>query len=132
MTKEDRYILVIPARAGLAGSAAKWLVLAGLAGLLVLLSWKWVDRNLLHWGVEDVRTTYLNEAELLKRLQAFEVVSVKHTYNTASEIDVDKRFSAGPARVSLPGWIAGQELRISGEVTIAAGVDLGGVGPADI
>jgi hypothetical protein len=99
---------------------------------MAMLLWNWVDRNLLHWGLEDTRTSYVNQAELLKTLQAFEVVSIKQDYRAAAKIDVDKSLRAGPASVGLPGWLAGQELKISGEVTVAAGIDLSGLTNEDI
>ena len=105
------------------------LLLLGLSGLM---TWRWVDRNLLHWGIEDGKTTQVNSAELLERVRAFELTTVKHTYGGDAHVDAAKIFSAGPARLSLPSWMAGQKLEVSGKVTIAAGVDLARVRPEDM
>jgi hypothetical protein len=105
------------------------LLLLGLSGLI---TWRWVDRNLLHWGVEDGKTTQVNSAELLERVQAFELATVKHTYSGNAHIDAEKVLSAGPARLSLPSWMAGQKLDVTGEVVITAGVDLAKVRPEDM
>jgi hypothetical protein len=133
LSTDTRY-LIVKAQPGssLVLSAAKWLLLTSLICFLGFLAWKWVDRNLLHWGIEETRTNYVNEVELLNRLQAFELVSMKHTYQATAEIDTDKALRAGPAKVSLPGWLAGQDARISSEVAVAAGVDLSGLRPDDI
>jgi hypothetical protein len=95
-------------------------------------TWQWLDRSLLHWGIEDDKVTVVDEAELVERLRAFEVVTVKHVYDSSTAIDAGKRFAAGPARVSLPGWVAGQDLEAKGRVEVAAGVDLGRLSAADI
>jgi len=105
------------------------LMLLGLSGLM---TWRWVDRNLLHWGIEDGKTTEVNAAELLERVRAFELTTVKHTYGGNAEVDAAKVLSAGPARLSLPSWMAGQELKVTGNVTIAAGVDLARVRPEEM
>ena len=59
-------------------------------------------------------------------------MTVKHTYDASTSIDAAKVFSAGPARLSLPGWVAGQEMKATGQVEVAAGVDLSGLTAADI
>jgi len=74
----------------------------------------------------------VDEAELLERVQAFELVTVKDTYSSQSHTEFKKRLNAGFTKVSLPGWVAGQELDVSAEVTVAAGVDLSQVRPEDI
>jgi hypothetical protein len=65
-------------------------------------------------------------------LRVFQVVTVKDKYQANAQIDVDKVFAAGPARVNLPGWVAGQKLNVSGDVVVAAGVDLSALGRDDI
>jgi hypothetical protein len=113
-------------------TALKWSGVLGAATFVAVLTWNWLDDNLLHWGIEDDRTSYVNDAELLRTLQAFEVVSIKHDYRASAEIEVDKSLRAGPARVGLPGWLAGQELKVTGDVTVAAGTDLAALTQDDI
>jgi hypothetical protein len=57
---------------------------------------------------------------------------VKHTYAGQAHLDADGVLNAGPKRVPLPGWMAGQELDVSGMVTVTAGVDLARVRPEDM
>lgn len=103
-----------------------------LLGLSGLVAFRWIDGNLLHWGVEDAGEARVNHAELLARVRAFELATVKHTYASEAHIDVNKAFAAGPARISLPGWLAGQKLDVKGNVIVTAGVDLAGVRPEDM
>jgi hypothetical protein len=122
-------------RTSAAGRAGAWFfALAGLIllGLSALIAWRWVDRNLLHWGVEDGKTTEVNSAELLERVRAFELTTVKHTYDGNARVEMSKVFRAGPASVSLPAFIAGQKLDVTADVTVAAGVDLSRVRPEDM
>ena len=100
--------------------------------LSTFATWKWLDHNVLHWGVEDSRVTRVDRTELIEKLRAFEVVTVKHSYNTKAGTEVEKELRAGPIQVSLPGWLAGQQLDVRGEVTVAAGIDLSGLTPDDI
>ena len=133
MAKDVRYVVLNgQSVASPVASTLKWLILAALVCILSLLAWRWVDRNLLHWGIEDSKISYVNEAELLKNLKGFEVVTTKHTYGVSADIDVDKALRAGPTRVGLPGWLAGQDLKVSGEVAVAAGVDLSGLTAEDM
>jgi hypothetical protein len=140
MSSDIQYVMVTPVQAaalkerrglgirlGLLGTIAALLLLAYGAFQL----WGWLDRNLLHWGIETTSVTTVNEGELLERIRAFEVVSVKRTYLASSQVDVDKALGAGPLRVGLPGWIAGQELEVKGQVVVSAGVDLSGVSAED-
>lgn len=117
------------ARAGVWFFALASLVLLALSGLI---AWRWVDANLLHWGVADGKTTQVNSAELLQRVRAFELATVKHTYQGNAEVDAAKVLNAGPARVSLPSFIAGQKMSVKGKVTVTAGVDLARVRPEDM
>lgn len=112
-----------------------WSFALGSVMLLVLASlvtWRWVDSNLLHWGVDDGQTETVNNAELLERIRAFELATVKQTHATQSRIEAEKVLNAGPMRVSLPGWAAGQKLDIRGRAIVTAGVDLSRVGTDDM
>jgi hypothetical protein len=91
------------------------------------LTWRWLDDNLLHWGIEDEKVTRVNSTELIARLKAFEVITTKHSYSVRAGIDIDKSLAAGPVRVSLPGWVAGQEMNARADALVAAGVDLSGL-----
>ena len=138
MSDEPRYVLLQPAReerreghsplVRLLASAT----LVFLLGFSGLITWNWVERNLLHWGIDDGKTAQVNSADLLQRLQVFQVVSVRDTYAANARIDVEKVFRAGPAKTSLPSWLAGQDMKISGKVLVSAGVDLGALVPSDI
>jgi len=114
--------------------AAIFFFVAGLifVALTSFLAWRWVDGNLLHWGVKDGTTQEVNTAELLQRVQAFELATVKHTYAGKAHVESEKVLSAGPKRVTLPGFIAGQQLDATGKVVITAGVDLSRVRPEDM
>jgi hypothetical protein len=75
MPELTQYIPTTPPRAqpekgrasGVSRAGALFFALAGLLllGLSGLMAWRWVDRNLLHWGVDDGKTTQVNSAELL-------------------------------------------------------------------
>lgn len=103
-----------------------------LLGLSGLIAWRWVDGNILHWGIKDGTTTEVNSAELLERVRAFELATTKHTYAGNAHVDAAKVLSAGPARLSLPSFLAGQKLDVKGNVTITAGVDLATIRPEDM
>lgn len=105
------------------------LLLLGVAGVL---TWRWVDQNLLQWGVADGPTETVNEAELLRRVQALELATIKHTYAGQTQIDAAKELNLGPKSIGLPGFIAGQELKAKGQTTITAGIDLSRVKPEDM
>jgi len=137
MSDDERYVVLENARVstGRGPSALKLLLSAALIfflGFSGLLTWRWVDRNFFHWGIQDGRTTHVNEAELLRRLQVFQVVSVKDTYQANARVDVSKTLAAGPARIGLPSWVAGENMSVGARVMVAAGVDPGGLGPGDI
>jgi len=125
----------VPPAGGGAGRIGVWffaaasLILFSLSGLV---AWRWLDANLLHWGVADSRTTEVNHAELLERVRAFELGTIKHTYSGNAHVDAAKALNAGPARVSLPGWIAGQSLDVKGKTIVTAGVDLSKIAPEDM
>jgi hypothetical protein len=103
-----------------------------LVGLSAVVAWRWVDRNLLHWGIDEGQTTEVNSAELLRRVRAFELATVKHTYQGNAEVDARNVLNAGPASVSLPPWLAGQQLKVKGNAVVTAGVDLSKVRPEDM
>lgn len=116
-------------RAGVWFFALAALVLFGLSSVI---AWRWLDANVLHWGVGEGTTTEVNQAELLERVRAFELGTVKHTYRGNAHIEAGKVLNAGPARVSLPGWVAGQSLDVKGNAIVTAGVDLAKVRPEDM
>lgn len=121
-----------PRRTGRAGVAIVTLASVLLLGVSGLVAWQWLNQNLLHWGVEDGRTTTVHQAELIERIRAFELATVKHTYAGQARVDDSKRLAAGPVRLGLPNWVAGQQLDVTGEVRVTAGVDLSAVSPDDI
>jgi hypothetical protein len=120
------------------GGSLGRVLLCGFLGVLLLLgvagwfTWRWVDQNLLHWGLADGPTQTINESELLRRVQAFELTTVKQTYASHSEIDVSQKLNLGPKSVGLPSFLAGQRLKAKGQATITAGVDLSRVKPEDM
>jgi hypothetical protein len=103
-----------------------------LGGLGGILAWRWVDNTLLRWDVESRPVEVTNHAELLRQVQALELATVKRTYAGRAHVDSASVLRAGPKRLSLPGWLAGQELDVSGTVRVTAGVDLSRVRPQDI
>jgi hypothetical protein len=112
-----------------------WLValaLVAVFGVGATAAWRWIDSNVLQWGVQDGRTVAVNQAELVRQVQAFELATVKNTYAGRAHVDADKVLRAGPKRLTLPGWVAGQELDVQARVTVTAGVDLSGVRPEDM
>lgn len=115
---------------------AGWLVASTLALILIglggMMAWRWADTNLLRWGVQDAETTAIDSARLIERVRAFQLATVKHTYAGSATIDADKTLAAGPVRLGLPGWVAGQELSVTGDATVTAGVDLARVSPDDM
>ncbi|MGE0539376.1 MAG: DUF4230 domain-containing protein [Dehalococcoidia bacterium] len=142
MPEFTQYIPITPPRPqpekdrtpGVGRAGAWFFALAGLLllGLSGLVTWRWVDRNLLHWGVDDGKTTQVNSAELLERVRAFELATVKHTYDANAQVDASKVFNAGPLRAPLPSWMAGQSLDVTADVAVAAGVDLAKVRSEDM
>lgn len=113
-----------------------WWVAATLALMLFsvggVMTWRWVDSNLLRWGIEDGATTATDSARLIERVRAFELGTVKLTYAGKARIEAEKRVAAGPVRFGLPGWVAGQALDVTGDATVTAGIDLAGVAPEDM
>ncbi len=111
-----------------------------IAGVVVLLfavlggfvAWRWVDGNLLGIGLEDAGATTVDEAQLVERVRAFELVTTRDTYDTRSNTDFHKRLNLGVKTFGLPGFLAGEELDVKAQVEVAAGVDLAGITPEDI
>ena len=139
MSQQGQYFVLMPAGArgggSLIGSAIKLTLFLGLLLFLALsayVTWQWFDRNFLHWGIEDSKVTRIETTELVEKLRAFELVTVKYRYEANAGTDVDKSLRAGPASVSLPGWVAGQTMDVQGEVLVSAGVDLSTLTPEDI
>jgi hypothetical protein len=110
------------------GKVAAWAFLLSiivLFGVSAFMAWRWLDQNALQWGVEEAReTTTIDRAELVRRVRAFELTTVKHTYNAETSIAAAKVLNAGPVHVTVPGLISGQEMRVRANVTVGAGVDL--------
>ncbi|MGI8552936.1 MAG: DUF4230 domain-containing protein [Dehalococcoidia bacterium] len=95
-------------------------------------TWHWVDHNVLSTGLTAGRTQTLNQAELLDRVRAFQLVTVKQTYAGQTHRNVAEVLNAGSRHIPLPGLLAGQQLSAKGRVTVTAGVDLAKVGPDDM
>lgn len=135
-----QYILMNPSQIRRGASFSVWS--AAKAGVFVsvlafmlfsgYLMWRWADANLFHWGIDTTSVTETNTTELVARLQAFEVVTIKHQYDASAKIDVNKGVSAGPLRSNVPGWLAGQEMKVDGQVLVAAGIDLSALRPEDV
>jgi hypothetical protein len=115
--------------------AAGWLTLLATAAFIAFggyLTWRRADDHIFSLGIEDAGTTTVNHAELLERVQAFELVTTKDTFDTRSNKDFHKRLNLGLTKVGLPGFLAGQELDVEAQVTVAAGVDLSRVTADDL
>lgn len=114
---------------------ASWLVV--IAALIVLLvagwiGWRWVNANLFSVGVEDAGQVTVDRAQLLSSVRAFELVTVKNSYDSNSHTEFKKRLNAGFTKLPLPGWVAGEELNVRAKVTVVAGVNLQQISPSDI
>ena len=131
MPPESQYVLVKQQRGPSLTLVINLIVLA-LLGLSAFLAWRWLDANLLHWGLDDGKTTVVNKADLVDRVRAFELATVKHSYAGAVEVDARKVLNAGPAEVGLPSWVAGQKVNVKGVVTITGGTDLSSVTEDDM
>lgn len=137
MSQEVQYVAVQPVGAApfnvsktlkwFAGSLVAVLVLIG-----ALVSWRWIDGTLFGLGIEDAGTTTVDEAQLLERVRTFELVTTRDTYDTQSNTEFHKRLNLGIKKFSLPGFLAGEELDVKAQVTVAAGVDLAGITPDDL
>jgi hypothetical protein len=108
--------------------AATAVVFLGLALFVCITAWHWAEQNVLHAGLQDARTNTVNRTELLKQVQALELVTVKQTYATHTQQSAGQTFNAGADHVALPAWLAGEQVDVQGQVQVAAGVDLARVG----
>lgn len=110
------------------------LVIAALVVLLIggWVGWRWLEANVFNLGVEDAGQVTVDRAELLSSVRAFELVTVKNSYDSNSHTEFKKRLNAGFTKLPLPGWVAGEELDVRARVTVAAGVDLSQVSASDI
>jgi len=136
MSQEAQYMPAMrPVARFQPGRTAGWVALVGAVLLIAIggfTSWSWLDDHLFSVGLQDAGTTTVNQAVLLDRVRAFELVTAKDTYDTSSNTDFHQRLNIGVMKFSLPGFIAGQELDVKAHVTVAAGVDLAQVTPEDI
>lgn len=112
-----------------AGSILVSTVLLVIAGVT---AWRWTDQHLLHVGFTTSKTTTVNRTELVRQIRAFQLITVKQTYATRTQQSISQTFSVGTSRMSLPVWLAGEQMTVQGQVQVLAGVDLAQVGPNDI
>ena len=103
-----------------------------LVAFVAYLGWRWVDSNILSLGLEDAGEVTVDQAVLVEQIRAFELVTVKDTYDSRSRTDFQQRLNTGFTKIGLPGWVAGQELEVTANVTVSAGVDLAEIQPGDI
>ena len=54
------------------------------------IGWRWFNGNVLSLGVHDGETTVVNQAQLLEKVRAFELVTIKHTYQANAKLDASK------------------------------------------
>lgn len=113
-------------------TTAASLVIVGLAVVGGIFTWRWFDNSFGGVGVENAGTTTVDQAELVERVRAFELLTTRDTYDTNSNTEFHKRLNLGLTKFDLPGFVAGEELDVSATVTVAAGVDLSGIQPEDI
>jgi hypothetical protein len=115
----------------------RWPSLFTIVALLAMafsayVGWLWFNGNVLGLGIEDGKTTVVNEALLLEKIRAFELVTIKHTYETNASINAGKDLNLGVTRFGLPSWVAGQQMSVNGRVVVTAGADLSQVKSEDI
>jgi hypothetical protein len=94
--------------------------------------WRWLNGNVLNLGLHDGDTTVVNQAQLLEKVRAFEIVTIKHTYQANAKLDASKDLNLGVTDFGLPSWLAGQKMDVNGKVTVAAGTDLSQLRKEDI
>ena len=112
-----------------------WLLVISTLVLLLFggwVGWRWANSNLFSLGVQDAGQVTVDRAQLLSSVQAFELTTVKNSYDSSSHTDFKKRLNAGFAKVPLPGWIAGEDMSVKAKVTVAAGVNLQQLTASDI
>jgi hypothetical protein len=109
-------------------------ILASTALLLMggVLAWRWTDQHLPHLGMNSAETQAVNRTELLRQIQAFQLITVEQTYSARTQQRVDQSFDLGSSHVALPDWLAGEQLTVQGQARVLAGVDLAQVRPEDI
>jgi len=112
-------------------TTAASLVIVGLAVVGGIFTWRWFD-SFGGVGIENAGSTTVDQAELVERVRAFELVTTRDTYDTNSNTEFHKRLNLGITKMDLPGFVAGEELDVSAQVTVAAGVDLSGIQSEDI
>lgn len=137
---EQQYYLPVslttgPTRTFAPTSALRWVGV--LSTLLVLtvggyVGWNWMHDHIFSIGIEDAGQVTVNQASLLEQVRTFELVTVKDTYDSRSHTAFNKRLNAGFTKIGLPGWVAGQDLKVTAKVTVAGGVDMAQVRPEDI
>jgi hypothetical protein len=91
---------------------------------VALLTWRWFDANVLSLGINNGETTVVNQAQLVEKIRAFEIGSVKHIYKGNAQVDASKELNAGFTDIGLPSWLAGQRMAVNGRVMITAGADM--------
>jgi len=131
---------ISPAAAALSGpraimrglSTAVTLGIVGLAVVGGIFTWRWFDDSFGSVGIQEAGTTTVDQAELVERVRAFELLTTRDTYDTNSNTEFHKRLNLGLTKVDLPGFVAGEELDVTAKVTVAAGVDLSSIRPEDI
>lgn len=128
-TSGTRHRRLSIARIGVLSFSLASILMLGVAGMA---TYRWLDSNLFHWGLADSKPTSVNQAELLQKVHAFELVTVKNTYQSQSHRSISDILNAGSIHVTLPGWLAGQQLAVKGRVTVTAGVDLSQVTQGDM
>lgn len=137
MSEQVQYVPVVSSAGGgmSPGRIAGWVSLLGATLLLIVggvVSWNWMDQHFFSIGLEDAGSTTVDEAVLLDRVHAFELVTAKDTYDTWSNTDFHQRLNLGLTKFNLPGFVAGQELDVRAQVIVSAGVDMAQVTPQDI
>ena len=96
------------------------------------MAWNWFNANVFSLGINDGETTVVNQARLLEKVRAFEIVTIKHTYQSNAAIEASKDLTVGVTDFGLPSWLAGQKMQVNGRVTVTAGADLSQLKPEDI
>jgi hypothetical protein len=138
MSQEVQYVAVQPVGGAVAFNGSrifKWVagsIVATLVLIGALVTWSWVDGHIFGIGIENAGHTTVDEAQLLDRVRTFELVTTRDTYDTRSNTDFHKRLNLGIKKFNLPGFVAGEELDVKAQVTVAAGVDLSAIQPEDI
>jgi hypothetical protein len=96
------------------------------------MAFNWFNDNVFSLGIHDGETTVVNQAVLLEKVRAFELVTIKHTYQSNASIEASKDLNIGVADLGLPSWLAGQKMQVNGKVTVTAGADMSHLRKEDI